>query len=245
MYAIDSTMHSPLIGFAYDGFPIYGSYAYQNTNGTGSIVRMKSSYHLRNITTRTTSPTGATVPAGPNVSATYPIGYFREDYEYIANSNPDYLDAHNGRFCVTPEYPNGMYCYFATVDSNWNSSYPYVVGPTFYGTIKAAKVTSVPSGTTTYMPPTGIENLNLETTQLSIFPNPTSDLLMIQLIGITNENLSIELLDLTGRLVATTTLLQGSTIAYFDTKVLYSGQYLVKISNSKTEITKKVVVTKN
>jgi hypothetical protein len=30
LYMIDSTKHSPLIGFAYDGFPIYGDYAYKN-----------------------------------------------------------------------------------------------------------------------------------------------------------------------------------------------------------------------
>ena len=74
LYAIDSTKHSPLIGFAYDGFPIYGAYAYKNADGTGDIVRMKSSYGLRNITTRTTYSSGATVTAGSAVSITYPIG---------------------------------------------------------------------------------------------------------------------------------------------------------------------------
>jgi len=44
LYAIDSSKHSPLIGFAYDGFPIYGAYAYKNADGTGEIIRMKSSY---------------------------------------------------------------------------------------------------------------------------------------------------------------------------------------------------------
>ena len=29
LYVIDSTEHSPLIGFAYDGFPIYGAYGYK------------------------------------------------------------------------------------------------------------------------------------------------------------------------------------------------------------------------
>ena len=57
LYAIDSTQHSPLIGYAYDGFPIYGAYGYLNTNGTGGIVRMKSAYQLRNITVRNTNPT--------------------------------------------------------------------------------------------------------------------------------------------------------------------------------------------
>ncbi|MEY4110446.1 MAG: hypothetical protein RLZZ46_801, partial [Bacteroidota bacterium] len=41
LYAIDSTQHSPLLGFAYDGFPIYGAYAFLGTNGTGPVVRMK------------------------------------------------------------------------------------------------------------------------------------------------------------------------------------------------------------
>jgi len=152
LYAIDSNAHSPLIGFAYDGFPIYGAYAYKNTNGTGGIVRMKSSYTLRNITTRTTYYTGTTVTAGPPVSATYPLGYFREDYQYNTTSaaTPDYLDEHNGRFCVTPEYPNGTYCYFATVDARWNSAYPYVVGPTFYGVKNAIKVPAITEPVTQY-----------------------------------------------------------------------------------------------
>ncbi len=153
LYAIDSTQHSPLIGFAYDGFPIYGAYGYENTNGTGDIVRIKSSYQLRNITLRTHSPTGVNVPDGPPVNATYPLGYFREDYEYIVHSSPDYLDEHNGRFCVTPEYPNGIYCYFATVDENWNSAYPYAVGPTFYGVKSGSKVTTITETVTTYNGP--------------------------------------------------------------------------------------------
>lgn len=154
LYAIDSTKHSPLLGFAYDGFPIYGAYAYKNTDGTGGIVRMKSSYALRSITTRTTYANGSSVTPGPAVSSTYPLGYFREDYQYNATSpsTPDYLDEHNGRFCVTPEYPNGIYCYFATVDEGWNSAYPYVIGPTFYGVRVATKVTSISESVTTYTP---------------------------------------------------------------------------------------------
>ncbi len=103
LYAIDSTQHSPLIGFAYDGYPIYGAYGFANTDGTGGIARMQSSYQLRNMTQRSN---------GPAVDATYFLGYFREDYEYIAQTAEDRLDEHNGRFCITPEYPNGTYAYF-------------------------------------------------------------------------------------------------------------------------------------
>ncbi|MFM8372701.1 MAG: YHYH protein, partial [Bacteroidota bacterium] len=155
LYVIDSTRHSPLIGFAYDGYPIYGAYGYKNTDGTGGIVRMKSSYSLRNITTRNTYANGTPVAPGPPVNSTYPLGYFREDYQYIqpSTANPDYLDEHNGRFCKTPEFPNGTYCYFTTVNANWNSAYPYAVGPTFYGVKTAARVNSVTEPVTTFLPP--------------------------------------------------------------------------------------------
>ncbi len=163
LYAINPNVHSPLIGFAYDGFPIYGAYGYANTDGTGGITRIKSSYQLRNITTRTHHADGTDVDDGPNINATYFLGYFREDYEYVDHpNNEDYLDDHNGRFCVTPEYPNGTYAYFATVDENWNSTYPYVVGPTFYGVYANRVFTGTPMNTTVYLPdlcdyPTDIE----------------------------------------------------------------------------------------
>ena len=157
LYAIDSTVHSPLIGFAYDGFPIYGAYGYKNANGTGGITRIKSGFQYRNITARTVWADGTDVPDGPSVSTTYPLGYFREDYEFVSHAGQaDYLDEHNGRFCITPEYPNGIYCYFATVDSEWNSAYPYAVGPNFYGIRNAQKVQSISEPTTVYTSATDI-----------------------------------------------------------------------------------------
>jgi hypothetical protein len=235
LYAINPTVHSPLIGYSYDGFPIYGAYGYANTDGTGGITRIKSSYQLRNISTRTTYSTGATVTAGPEVSTTYPLGYFREDYEYIAQAGQDYLDEHNGRFCITPEYPNGIYCYFATVDANWNSAYPYVVGPTFYGTKTGAKVTAITETVTTYTSTSELsENSAVE---LKVFPNPTNDVLMVQLSNLIKENVTIKLVDLTGKVIDKKIIYQGSTIAYFDVSTVYSGQYIIQIGEGKQQKT--------
>jgi len=242
LYAIDSTQHSPLIGFAYDGFPIYGAYAYKNVDGTGGIVRMKSSYSLSTNTTRLNGPAINQVVG----TQTMFNGYFREDYVYTPTSanTPDFLDQHNGRFCITPEYPNGIYCYFATVDSKWNSAYPYVVGPTFYGVYANRKVTSVSETTTIYNPTTDIHDSKSQELKLNIFPNPSNDFIAIQIIGLNMENLSIELLDATGKLVQKSTINAGATNTYLDTKTLYAGNYLVRITGATVSKTYKVVITK-
>lgn len=242
LYTIDSTTHSPLIGYAYDGFPIYGAYAYQNTNGTGPIVRMRSSYYLRNITTRSTYANGNTVTPGPAVSATYPLGYFREDYEYISSTNPDQLDQHNGRFCITPEYPAGTYAYFCTVDSNWNSAYPYAVGPTFYGTKTALKVNSITEPVTLYTPSTSSINENTGIENLLVYPNPTSDLIAVQLTGINPVDRKITLLDAQGLKIFEQYIYQGSTIGYFDISTLYDGTYFIRLEDNKNSITKQLQI---
>ena len=48
---------------------------------------------------------GTSVAAGPAVSASFPLGDYIEDYQYVAGSGD--LDQYNGRFVVTPDYPQG------------------------------------------------------------------------------------------------------------------------------------------
>jgi len=117
----DNQNHSPIIGYAFDNFPIYGAYGYTNTNGTGAIKRMESSYQEKNISNRSN---------GPSLSQ-YPLGAYIEDFEYVSGSGD--LDEYNGRYCVTPEYPNGTYAYFVTIDANLDPVYPYTPGPYYYG----------------------------------------------------------------------------------------------------------------
>lgn len=238
LYVIDSTVHSPLIGYAYDGFPIYGAYGFKNADGTGGITRIKSGYQLRNITARTIWADGTDVPDGPTVSTTYPLGYFREDYEFINHSQSDYLDIHNGRVCVTPEYPNGIYCYFAPVNEEWNSAYPYVVGPTFYGVKTAAKVTAISETVTTYTSNVGINEL--KENDWSVYPNPSNDIIMVQVNDLTNQSYTVELYDALGKLIQVKQIVQGSTIAYLQVDTLYKGIYQVKISGQAG--TKKLVI---
>ena len=244
LYVIDASQHSPLLGFAYDGFPIYGAYAYNNVDGTGGIVRMKSSYQLRNITTRTAWADGTDVLDGPVVSTTYPLGYFREDYEFVAHpTDPSYLDIHNGRFCVTPEYPAGIYCYFATVNENHNSAYPYVVGPTFYGNRTAAKVTSIGETTTTYTPTLGASAFENTDYKVSIYPNPATDFIAIQ-TPMTTRSIKVDLIDELGKVIRSQEIKQGSTLCVIETDTVYNGIYFVRITDGIATRTTKVVIQK-
>ena len=81
LYSItDSTHHSPIIGYAYDGYPIYGAYGYANTSTAGgSVKRMRSGFYLRNMVNRDTLPDGTVLTPtyyGPPVSDSFPLGSY-------------------------------------------------------------------------------------------------------------------------------------------------------------------------
>ena len=127
----NGTDHSPILGWAYDGHPIYGPYATKNYDGSGPLKYMQSSY---------VKISGISRSDGPALTD-YPAGFFIEDYEYQEGYGD--LDEHNGRFAVTPEYPNGVYAYYITVSDNLVTNplspftnrrepiFPYIVGDTY------------------------------------------------------------------------------------------------------------------
>jgi uncharacterized protein (TIGR03437 family) len=153
--------HSPILGWANDGYPVYGPYGYSDpTNAKSAVRRMQSSFSLRNITQRHTLPTWilpylpndsqtlTTLQYGPDVSAAYPLGRYVDDYDYIAGSGD--LDQYNGRFTVTPDYPNGTYAYFVTIDSTGAPAYPFIINLQFYGTASGGSTTTVASDAADY-----------------------------------------------------------------------------------------------
>ena len=234
LYVIDTESHSPLIGFAYDGFPIYGAYGFANADGTGGIVKMNSSYELSGATTRLN---------GPDVNNTYFEGYFREDYNYVSHPEEFYLDEHNGRFAITPEYPEGIYAYYATVDENHNSAYPYAVGPTFYGNVVATKVNTINEDTTNYDSSLGIESFDESNLNLVIYPNPAQDFIAIQ-SNMVPENLKLELINELGQVILTNQILQGSTLSIMEIHTLYDGIYFLRVSKQHTSKTYKIIIKK-
>jgi hypothetical protein len=92
-----------LLGWAADGFPIYGPMGYSDPkNASSRLKKLTSSYRLKKGT-RPTEPNGP----GGNFD-----GAYTADWEFVKDSGD--LDECNGRFGVTPEFPEGIYHYVIT-----------------------------------------------------------------------------------------------------------------------------------
>lgn len=98
-----------LLGYAADGYPIYGPLGYEDPgDSTSALITLESSWQLK-------QQDRPSPPAGPGGT---PDGRFTADWEFVAESGD--LDRLNGRFAVTPEYPNGVYHYVLT------ASFPHI-----------------------------------------------------------------------------------------------------------------------
>ena len=94
----DSPMY--LLGYAADGFPIYGPECPGDPTDVKSRTRrLRSSYRLR----------GGMRKDGPKGRFD---GMFVQDFEYVPGHGD--LDECNGRTGPTPEYPDGTYYYVLT-----------------------------------------------------------------------------------------------------------------------------------
>jgi hypothetical protein len=160
------------------------------------------------------------------------LGCYREDYEYVASSGT--LDTHNGRFCKTPEYPAGIYAYFATIDSLNHPLYPEYIGQTFYGTITPGNMgptggtNTIPGNSTLYVPAVinGITETN--TIDWMMFPNPTSNALTIKTNSAGNYQFAIA--DMTGKQILNQTI--TNQVEQVDVSYLNAGTYLIAITDN-------------
>lgn len=180
----DDSEHSPIIGWSFDGWPIYGPFGYSDaTDNTSAIARMTPSWQLRSITTRTTLYDGSTASqTGPPVSGVFPLGTYIEDYEYVDGMGD--LDYYNGRYCVTPEFPGGTYAYFLNTDAAGNAQYPNMVGPKYYGSVFMVNFgmtggsADKPEDEICYTPPVGIDE-NVADNGFLVYPNPGTNVIYL------------------------------------------------------------------
>lgn len=102
---------SPVVGFAADGFPIYGPYIVVND----TVRKVSSSYRLK---------TGARPTGTGNPGGAYD-GQFRDDYEYVAGLGD--LDECNGMtyngnygYYITDTFPYLLACFKGTPDASFH-----------------------------------------------------------------------------------------------------------------------------
>jgi YHYH protein/Secretion system C-terminal sorting domain len=243
----DSAHHSPIIGWAFDGYPIYGAYGYKNTDGTGGIKRMKSSYQLRNMVSRDTLPDGTVLTStyyGPAVSTTYPLGSYQEDYQFVPGAGD--LDTRNGRVCVTPEFPLGTYAYFVTVDSALNPVYPYTLGNSYYGIVASGDVgpasghVTITDSVTTYKP-TQIAQVS-KSLSVQVYPNPAHNYLYLFIQPVASNNFVVTLTDEGGKKVFTQKNVQPTIQYSLNVSALPAGIYTLSIRNGEITYTDKVTI---
>ena len=107
-----------LVGWAADGFPVYARYGFSIANDSSSQIKgLKPSYKLKSYPdpNRPSTLTSIIGPGGGNnLNVPIPMGAFTQDYEYVEGHGD--LDRCNGRFGVTPEFPDGIYYYVVTDD---------------------------------------------------------------------------------------------------------------------------------
>jgi hypothetical protein len=112
-----------ILGWAYDGNPIFGPYGKIN----GQIKQIKSSYNI-------ISDFQKTQLINSKIRPNFNAGFFIQDFYYDkARSNGD-LDEYNGMFINNSDFPNINYGYFFTLDDSngvKNPQYPYLIGSEF------------------------------------------------------------------------------------------------------------------
>lgn len=111
LFDSSNDQESPVVGFAADGFPIFGS----NFNHDGTIRKAQSSYRLK----AGERPSGDGNPGGSY------DGAFRDDYEFVEGLGD--LDMCNGMtingvygYYITDDYPYVLACFSGTPDASFS-----------------------------------------------------------------------------------------------------------------------------
>ena len=126
LFKDDASERSGIIGWAYDGNPIYGPFAYENPQSTdtdlsNAVVKKMVSGYIKDPNNISDRPQG------------FDDGFFVEDYRF-GDPEGD-LDEFNGRFEITNEFPNGAYVYHAVVGNSNIPEFPYFIGKSYRSNI--------------------------------------------------------------------------------------------------------------
>lgn len=225
---IDGSAHSPIVGYAADGFPIYYKYLYADGEDVESgIAAFQSSYTLK---TGTRPGDGITAPDG-NYD-----GHYVEDYEYIESLSE--LDECGMRYGKTPEFPEGTFYYVLT--DNW----PYIprclkgkyVDNSFRLGQNCPESTAFEDCSTTV----SVHDNNVVQIDVALYPNPASEFLNIH---VTDESLAsiisaVQIYDLNAQLIYSSKKFERA-IPLGD---VTPGTYFVQIDMGHQQISHKIII---
>jgi hypothetical protein len=104
------------------------------------------------------------------------------------------------------------------------------------------KVVAINEVTEVYNPPIGFLLESMKNLKLKVYPNPSQDIIAIQSDKVLLLDMQAELIDASGKLVESKVFVQGTSICYFDTSILYNGLYTIRIYNSLESKNFKVLI---
>ncbi len=111
LFDFSKVVESPVVGFAADGFPLFGSYF---KDQAGNVRKARSSYQLKSGS----RPSGSGNPGGVY------DGTYRDDYEFVSGLGD--LDSCNGMtvngiygYYITDEFPYMTNCFRGTPDTSF------------------------------------------------------------------------------------------------------------------------------
>ena len=106
------------------------------------------------------------------MTGSFALGRYAEDNDYLGDLPTNDtagvqwdLDRYNGRYCFTPDYPNGTYAYFVSINTDGTSAFPYLIGRQYYGVVSGGTVSSITESVTTNF--TGGANAPLSVTAVN------------------------------------------------------------------------------
>ena len=173
-----------------------------------------------------------------------------------------HLDEYNGRFAVTPEYPDGIYAYYVTIHEDNSSAFPYIIGPEYYGEPEMDNIgpwsnVTIPGEAVEFTCDSMFVNYSAEVVPeklklYSNYPNPFNPTTTISYVLSNNAWVNISIYDMLGRRVKTLINRKQSTgfktVEWNATNdagdFVSSGVYLYVIQSGKLRHSGKMVLLK-
>ena len=188
--------------------------------------------------TYTVTVTRGNCTASESITVTQSTGQATADFDYTENGlTVDFTAIGNGINFVSWDFGDG------NTSFDENPTHTYAEAGTYTVTLTITDVcgqTADKSITITVGPQSITENHELAA--MRIFPNPTSGEFAMEFEQPLTENVQLELLDVTGKLIISEQLTTGTQKSQWQWNALPNGIYQLKLGNSKGVATHRLVV---